>query len=393
MRILTLTNLYPSPFQPQRATFNREQVRALARDHAVSVIAPIAWTDELAARRAGMPSLPPGRQLEWDGLSVQYPRVWFVPRVLRGQYGRCFQWSVARVFRRAVRAFRPDLVFATWAYPDGWAGVQLAREAGLPVVLKVHGSDVLELDKHPSRRRGTVDALRGADQIVTVSRDLTRRVIELGAEPDRVHLIYNGVDSDVFCPGDRAEARHRLGLDPAKPALLYVGNLVPVKGPDILLEACVLLRQRGIGFDLHVIGKGAMRPQLEQLATAQGIAERVRFHGSIPHVQLADWFRAATMLVLPSRSEGVPNVILEAAACGTPFVASRVGGVPEVAHLGTSYLFEPGNVIQLADRIVEVLAGMPVGRVSGECRSHAMAAAELVKVFESVLDPCAVSSA
>lgn len=384
MRILVITNLYPNPFQPQRATFNREQVRALAREHPVTVISPIAWTEELAARRAGNPPLPRGRRMEWDGVPVAYPRSWFIPRILRGSYGRFFQWSLAKTFRRTMSEFRPDVVFATWAYPDGWAAVRLGRKAGLPVVLKVHGSDVLELDKHPSRRRGTVEAIRGADRVVAVSRDLARKVIELGADPERVHLVYNGVDSEIFSPGDRTEARSRLGLDPAKPALLYVGNLVPVKGPDILIDACGLLASRQIEFDLHVIGKGPLRPSLERQAADRGIADRVRFHGTIAHDRLPDWFRAATMLVLPSRSEGVPNVLLEASACGTPFVASRVGGIPEVTHLGASRLFPAGDSVQLADVIAKVLADSPTPPAGPVGRTHANAAQELAAVFEAV---------
>lgn len=383
MRILTVTNLYPSPFQPQRATFNREQVKALARDHAVAVIAPIAWTEELAARRAGSPALPRGRRMEWDGVPVAYPRVLFLPRVLRGSYGRFFEWSVRGAFRRAVAALKPDVVFATWAYPDGWAAVRLARRAGLPVVLKVHGSDVLQLDEFPARRRGTAEALRGADRVVAVSRDLARKVGELGADPARVHLVYNGVDASVFRPGDRAEARRQLGLDPARPAVLYVGNLLPVKGPDVLVEACARLAGRGVGFDLHVVGKGPLRPTLERLAADRGVGDRVRFHGVVAHDRLPVWFRAASLLALPSRSEGVPNVLLEASACGTPFVASRVGGVPEVAHLGASRLTPPGDPDGLADAIAAAIANPPPPGAGRAGRTQADVARDLAAVFEA----------
>jgi glycosyltransferase involved in cell wall biosynthesis len=383
MRILTVTNLYPNPFQPQRATFNREQVKALARDHAVAVIAPIAWTEELAARRTGSPALPRGRRMEWDGVPVAYPRVLFLPRVLRGSYGHFFEWSVRGAFRRAVAAFKPDVVFATWAYPDGWAAVRLARRAGLPVVLKVHGSDVLQLDEFPARRRGTVETLRGADRVVAVSRDLARKVGELGADPARVHLVYNGVDASVFRPGDRAEARRQLGLDPDRPAVLYVGNLLPVKGPDVLIDACARLAGRGVGFDLHVVGKGPLRPTLERQAADRGVGDRVRFHGVIAHDRLPVWFRAASLLALPSRSEGVPNVLLEASACGTPFVASRVGGVPEVAHLGAGRLAPPGDPDGLADAIAATIANPPPPGAGRAGRTQADVARDLAAVFEA----------
>jgi glycosyltransferase involved in cell wall biosynthesis len=238
---------------------------------------------------------------------------------------------------------------------------------------------------HASRKRGTADALTRADRVVAVSRDLARRVVELGADPARVHVIYNGVDAEVFRPGDRAEARRRLGLDPHRTALLYVGNLIPVKGVDLLIEACIALAARGLDFDLHMVGKGALRPAMEARVRQAGLGVRVRFHGVVPHDRLPDWFRAASAFVLPSRSEGVPNVLLEAAACGTPFVATAVGGVPEIAHLGASRLAPPEDPSALVDAIGELLASGPRPAGAGVGRTHAVAARELVAVFEAAL--------
>ena len=383
MRILAITNLYPNPFHPQRATFNREQFRALAREHELRVIAPIAWTDELAARRSGCPPLPSGRRLEVDGIPVEYPRFWLIPRVLRGLQGRCFRWSIRGAFWRSVRSFRPDIVFATWAYPDGWAVTDLAREARLPVVLKVHGSDVLQMDQYPGRRRGTIEALRRADRVVAVSRDLAQKVVTLGASEDRVRLIYNGVDDGVFFPGDRSAARARLGLDSARPLILFVGNLLAVKAPDLLIEAAGQLTDRGIDFQLHVIGKGPLRDTLERQAVDRAVP--TIFHGTVAHACLPDWFRAANLLVLPSRSEGVPNVLLEAAACGTPFVATRVGGVMEVADLGANRLVPPEDPVALADAIVDVLSQPQASVRSLHGRAHSDSARELSSLFEGII--------
>lgn len=388
MRILTITNQYPNPFQPHRATFNREQVRALSREHEISVISPIAWTDELTARRSGSPALPPGRRMEWDSVPVEYPRSLFVPRILRGWHGKFYYWSVRAAFRRAVATFHPDIIFATWAYPDGYAAVELGHQAGLPVVLKVHGSDILQLHHYPGRLHGTLQAIQRADRVVVVSRDLAKKVIELGADSERVHLIYNGVDSKAFCPGDRTEARLRLGLDPVRPVFLSVGNLLPVKGPDILINACGVLAKSGVDFELHVIGNGPLRPRLERQADDLGIADRVRFQGAIPHQQLPDWFRAADVFVLPSRSEGVPNVLLEATACGTPYVASNVGGVSEIAHFGSGRLVSADQPGSLTEAIKETLL---VSRVGGSIakrpsRGHTDAANELTAVFETAFD-------
>src|SRR5436309_1960025 len=150
MRIRRLTQLYPNPWQPHRAAFNRHLFRLLAEDHDVRIIAPVAWTDELAARRRGADRLPDGRSNLMDGLLVEHPRYYFPPRALRGSYGHCYRASVRRAFRRALEEFRPDVLHASWAYPDGWAAVRLGHAAGLPVTIRVHGSDVRMLDHYPA---------------------------------------------------------------------------------------------------------------------------------------------------------------------------------------------------------------------------------------------------
>jgi glycosyltransferase involved in cell wall biosynthesis len=385
MRVLALTSLYPNPLQPHLANHNRRMLRHLARRNDVVVIAPVAWTEELAARRRGE-RLPPGRRAELDGLDVRHPRYLFTPRALRGWYGKFFRWSVRAEFARAVADFRPDLVYAPWAYPDGWAAVRLGHAAGLPVVVHAMGSDVLRADRTPGRLRGTVDAVRRADAVVAVSRDLAGRLLGLGVEPARVRVVYRGVDAELFRPGPRREARGRLGLPPDSRLVLFVGGLEPVKGPEVLIEACGLLAARGTPFTCVLVGRGSLRQKLESLAGDRGIADRVRFLGPVANDRLPDWYRAANVVVLPSLSEGVPNVLLEAAACGTPFVASRVGGIPEIAHLGPSELVPAGDAARLADALAASLdAGDPPAGGRAAPRGWDEAAAELTAVFEEVL--------
>lgn len=354
MRVLAVTNLYPNPLQPHRAPFNRHQLRLLGLRHPLRVIAPVAWTDELALARAGTGRV--ARAVTLDGLPVEHPRYYFPPKVARGLYGHCFAASVRGAFRRAVHEFAPDVVFAPWAYPDGWAAVRLARRAGLPVVVQVHGSDVKLLDQFPTRRRRTAEALTGADGVIAVSGDLRDRVVGLGVPADRVTVIYDGVDPHAFHPGDQAAARAAVNLPggwPAAPVLLFVGNLVTVKGIDVLLRALASLESP---VRLVVVGAGPERDPLARLAGELGVADRVTFLGSLPQAALPDWYRAADLFVLPSRSEGVPNVLLEASACGTPWVASRVGGIPEMPGHASRRLVPPDNPAALAAAIADALA-------------------------------------
>lgn len=387
MRILTLTNLYPNPYQPHRATFNRLQVRDLGKRHPVRVIAPIAWTDEFSARGRGGARLPEGRRVNHDALIVDHPRYIFTPKTLRGSYGWFYLESVRHTFARVLDEFRPDLIYTPWAYPDGWAAVKLGREAGLPVVIKVHGSDVLLLDEQPRRRGPTVEALREADAVIAVSRDLAERIVSMGVDPGRVHVVYDGVDLALFHPGPASEARARLGLDADTPTVLSVGNLVPVKAQHVLIDACAQLARDGERFVCYLIGQGPLRQTLGQRAANLGLGERFRMPGSVPHSRLPDWCRAADVFALSSYSEGVPNVLLESAACGTPFVASRVGGIPEITHMGPCQLVPAGDPGALAASLKKFLRTPGASSVDyqSNVRDRSETVDEIEQVFEETI--------
>lgn len=387
MRVLALSNLYPNPIQPHRAAFNRLLFGHLAGRMPLRAIAPIAWVDEWDARRRGRWDVPADRRVERDGLVVDHPSYLYPPRVLRGSYGACFYRSVRPAFRRAVAEFRPDLVLAAWAYPDGWAAVRLGREHGLPVVLKIHGSDILGVGDHPGRRRGTVEALRGVDEVVSVGRRLAARAVELGADPGRTRVIHEGIDLGLFRPGDRSAARESLGLPRDGAILLSVGNLLPVKGCDILLEAARRLGEQGVAFRLFMIGLGPLEATLRTGIDRLGLADRVTLVGAVAHDRLAEWYRAADLFVLPSRSEGIPNVLREAIACGLPFAASDVGGVAEVAPPGASVLVPPEDPARLAEAIRGALGGSvrPPDPATLGLLGHDDVAAEFARCFEDVL--------
>jgi glycosyltransferase involved in cell wall biosynthesis len=389
LRILAVTNLYPNAYRPLRATFNREEFRALARLHSVAVIAPIAWTDELPFRARNAAKLPRTRRVQLDGLSVDHPRYFYTPKILRNWYGHFYRLSVKSAFERALVEFRPDLIYAHWAYPDGWAAIELGHAAGLPVLIKVHGSDILVLASYRGRRRRTLEALERADGIVAVSQDLARRMIEMGARAGKIHVVYSGIDKLAFRPGWRAEARRSLALPADIPIILFVGNLLPVKGLDVLVQACSHLKREGMRFSCLLIGQGPMRKRLESQITRLELQNEIRMLGPKPNAELADWYRAATLFALPSRSEGLPTVLRESAACGTPFVASRVGGIPEIAHLVPSRLVDPEDARGLAQAIRELIES-PTNhseRVSpsGLFPTHDESAAELSDLLATYL--------
>jgi glycosyltransferase involved in cell wall biosynthesis len=356
VNILALTNLYPNPIQPHLAPWNRAQLSALAERHAVRVISPVLWTEEWAARRRSGVRIPASRRASCGSIAVEYPRYYYPPGILRNCYGECFRLSAARAFQRALREQRPDVVYTSWAYPDGWAAVELASKAKLPVVIRVLGSDVLSLADHPGRQRKTIEALKRANKVIAVSRHLASATEELGVPRENIEVVYNGLDREFFCPGSRDDARERLGISSAMPTILFVGNLVPVKQVETLIDACRILRDNGIPFHCHLLGDGPLRASLTTMIEGLSLQGQITLHGQKRHEELVHWYRASNVVVLPSRSEGIPNVLLEAAACGTPFVASRVGGIPEIEAHPKSRLVEPGNIDAFAEEIANLLA-------------------------------------
>lgn len=351
LKILCLTSIFPNRLQPNKGIYNWRHFSQLQKQADVRVISPIAWTDDWRARRNGNSRLVSDRWQDWNGVEVVYPRYLYTPGCLRGSYGSFLKMSIGRTFRSAVAEFKPDLIYACWAYPDGWTAWKLAREAGLPAAVKVHGSDLLLLDHDPGRKRRTMEMLREVDAISSVSEDLRNCAVRLGAPSDRAHLIYEGTDRDLFCPGDRQAARRALGLPPTGLRLLFVGNLLPVKAVHILIDACAELRASGLIFEADLVGEGPEYAELQQQIKRLGLSGFVHLRGRMLQDALPDWYRAADLVVLSSLSEGVPNVLVEAAACGTPFVATNVGGISEIVHLSSGELVRPGDSAALARAI------------------------------------------
>lgn len=386
MRILAITNLYPHPANPTFAAFNRQQFRELARNHELTVIAPISWVEVLKGRRRDIDM--PRDGLDADGIHVCRPTYYFPPKVLRYQYGRFYLASIRRTFARMLRAARPEVILACWAHPDGWAAARLAREVGLPVVLKVVGSDVLITTQDARRRPRVVESLRAAHAVAAVSQDLAEHVIRLGAHAERVHVVHEGLDAGLFRPGSRAEARARLGLTAKGPIILFVGNLLLSKGTGVLIDVCRTLADRGLDFRCHLIGHGPDAPKLRAQAGRLGLADRVVLAGARPQTELPDWYRASDLVVLPSFSEGIPNVLREATACGRPFVATHVGGIREIADPDVSRLVPPRAVVEFADAVQEMLASPPSEEAVLERSRHSGWDESAMRLTELLMTAC-----
>jgi glycosyltransferase involved in cell wall biosynthesis len=355
VRVLAITKIFPNAAEPLSAPFNRQQFAALRELCTLEVMATIPWFPGagLVARwsSAGRLARVPRREII-DGIEVTHPRTLFVPRLAYATWGPFYAMSIAPLLAR-YRG-KVDVVLGSWAYPDGFAAVVAARLLGVPAVVKLHGSDINMVAKLPGARGMTAWALPQAARVVAVSRPLADEVVALGVARERVAVVMNGVDGELFRPRDRAAARARLGLDGDLPLAIYVGNLKPEKGVIDLGRAWDAVVRRVPDATLLVIGDGPSREELE--AVTRPLGERVRLVARQPLEMVPAFLAAADVLVLPSHSEGTPNVVLEALACGRRVVATSVGGVPDLITSPTlGALVPPRDPEALADALARTL--------------------------------------
>ncbi len=352
LRVLAITKIFPNAAEPLSAPFNRQQFAALREHCDLEVMATIPWFPGagLAGRwsMAGKVTRVPARETI-AGMDVVHPRTLFVPRIAHVTWGPLYAASIAPVLLASYRG-KVDVVLGSWAYPDGFAAVIAARLLGVPAVIKLHGSDINLIAKLPGPRRLLAWALPRAARVVAVSRPLADEAVALGVARDRVAVVMNGVDGELFRPRDRAAARAELGL-PAGPLAVYIGNLKPEKGVLDLAAAWDVAARHAPDARLAIVGGGALADEL-----AARVGPGVQLVGPQPFDKVPLWMAAADVIVLPSHVEGTPNVVLEALASGRRVVATAVGGVPDLITspaLGT--LVPPRDPEALAGALVQAL--------------------------------------
>ncbi len=247
-----------------------------------------------------------------------------------------------------------DVIDAHYFYPDGVAAVLLGWHFARPVVVTARGTDITLIPKHVVPRRLITWAAQRASFVVTVSSALQSSLERLGVDPGKISVLRNGVDLDTFRPLDREVERMRLGVNGR--LLVSVGHLVERKGHDLIIRSLKWLGD----CTLLIIGDGPERNRLEVLARATGVAQRVRFIEAVAQAELPRYYSAADALVLASSREGWANVLLEAMACGTPVIASRIDGSTEVVtSAAAGVLFAPRTAEALASAAAELLGSPP----------------------------------
>jgi glycosyltransferase involved in cell wall biosynthesis len=312
---------------------------------------------------------PEAEALRGEVTYLRGPRVWpQLPRLIRvaARYRsgtlRALRWVAPRArvaaWRRLAEALilvdelegEPVHLHVHWAHVPAAVALLAERIAGIPWSLSTHAKDLYTLPAADVAER----AKRARFITTCTSANVEHLTEVIGAEPEKVFLCRHGVRLDRFAAVKRA---------PEPGRLLSIGRLVPKKGFDVLIEACAVLAQRNVEFSLDIVGDGTQRASLLELVELRGLSDRVKILPGRPQPELLELYaRAACFVLAPAVQsdgdrDGVPNVILEAMACGVPTVATAISGIPEVIQDGrTGVLVPSGDCTVLADALQLLLA-------------------------------------
>ena len=318
LRIAVVTAHYPSSAEPTRGRPAYQTLRVLSRQCEVEAFYPhAAYPPLLKPRSRTYDSLDHAYTL--PGVTAHYydyPVLPFVSRPFNG-------WVAGRALLPHVKRFNPDLVFSYCLYPDGYAGLTVAKALSVPFAAMSVGSDVYNIHDRFSLKH-TKTLLHDADLLFAISGDLRERMVSMGAPPAKTHTLISGSDPAIFHVRDRGAAREQLGIAASAEAVVYVGRIDLRKGLRELVEAAASLQPRRPNLHIYLIGDGSDAPLVENAIAAGNANGFIHMIPGCGFDQVAVWMAAADLITLPSYMEGCPNVILEALACGRPGVATNV---------------------------------------------------------------------
>ena len=368
MKILTFSSLFPNPKQASHGIFVENRLRqllAFALQVEARVVAPVPWfpsSHPMFGSYANFAGVP-GYEVR-HGIEVRHPKYPVIPKI--GM--QLTPWLMYRSVRGALKRIRSqgfdfDLIDAHYFYPDAVAAMWLAQEFDRPFVVTGRGTDLNLIPRYVGPRKRILRVTESAAHMITVAAALKQCLLDMGVSGDRVTVLRNGVDLAFFHPvSDRPRLREWLGFS-VRPTLLSVGNLVELKGHHLVIEAMRDLPD----MDLVIAGDGTERSSLHELVRRWSLQDRVHFTGRLSQDRLLEYYQAADALVLASSREGWANVLLESMACGTPVVATPVGGTPEVvASTHAGRLIADRSAKAIVSAVKGLFADLP-GRDQTRC--------------------------
>ena len=367
-----ISSFFESPYHKNRAPYNEQLFLELKHHFDIKIIRPIAWTDIRNSRvKVSKKEYYSGK---WNDIPIWYPTYYFLPRIALSTNGMAYYKSIQKSVKN-IGAI-PDIFYTTWAYPDAYATMLLAKKFNRRYILRVHGSDINDLAFRASIAEKVNSVLQNAAAVISPSIALKKKMLKLGIAEDKIHVIYSGIDKLKFFFRDRKNCEEKLNLSKERKRILYIGNFKVAKGVFDLLEAGNRLREEFEKFEILFIGKGEVIEKMRGFISEHQLENHVRIIGTIDHHKLNPWINSSDCVCLPSYAEGLPNVLLEALACKTNVIASNVGGIPEIIKNPSEYLVDSGDIDGLKKKLYGILSG----------RTKPTEAAISIKTYKDISD-------
>jgi teichuronic acid biosynthesis glycosyltransferase TuaC len=352
MRVLTLTPFYPTASDDAAGCFIAEPLRAMEEFGVNSCVVAVQPVHRRSARSDAITPVA-----TW----IRYAAI--PGGIGLASAGAFLHASLIAKVRKLHRSQPIDLIHAHAALPCGHAAVLLSRELNIPCVVTVHGLDAF----FDNQVRGLAGqwckrvaqfVYRSASRVICISDKVSETVADRAAAPVNTKVIYNGVDAQVFSPAP---------ADSPPNTILSIGNLIPIKGHELLIRALASVLPRYPLISCEIIGDGPERHRLTRLASDCNIASKVRFVGRQSRKQVVEAMRRCVLFALPSRYEGLGCVYLEAMSTEKPVIACRGQGIDEIIRHGSNgWLIEPGNLQELIAALSALLQNLQLRRQIGE---------------------------
>jgi glycosyltransferase involved in cell wall biosynthesis len=391
MRVLHLATTYPLHAGDSNASFIQAIAEGLAaRGHEIDVLVP--WHPELVLDRPE--SAVNVRAFRYTPTKHWHP--WGYAQALTADRDLRRDAYVAAVaaaatswwaIRRALAREQYDILHAHWLLPNAPIAAAARGRNGPPMVISCHGSGVYLAERSGWGGKAARWALARSAATTGCSGDLTRRLAAFEAGPEPRRMPYGAEtarfaalpEPEVMAARSRIASRH--GLPAGDRWILGVGRLVYKKGFDVLIRALPGILVAQPETRVVFVGSGPLEAELTALAQAAGVADRVHMLGARPHAELPSWYATADIVAVPSvidaegNVDGLPNTLMEGLSSGTPVLASRVAGIPDVVrHEDNGLLFEPGDVDELAAGALRLLADRQLhARIGSAARADAVA--------------------